>query len=243
MSIKASKMNQITKKEVGYLEKKSNKNLDSKKANAGNNNYTKYWRDISPSLQGSFWCACFITWCLVQSFGKTVAQKLLLGSYPFLACQELYDVFKSKGRVHDKPEVGDIVVFWSYGQKRFYHTGYVWKVTSNEFFTREGNSGNSKEVTPNGGGVNSKSYSISSAIIAGHKFLRPDYSDKLTVKTKKNNLGCYAKCDLKSKKLGSFKKGTVVAVVKCVSGNWYKVKGKAASGKTIAGYSREKFLS
>lgn len=35
-------------KEVGYLEKKSNSNLDSKTANTGSANYTKYWRDIKP---------------------------------------------------------------------------------------------------------------------------------------------------------------------------------------------------
>ena len=32
----------IAQKEVGYLEKKSNKDLESKTANAGKNNYTKY---------------------------------------------------------------------------------------------------------------------------------------------------------------------------------------------------------
>ena len=32
--------------ERGYLEKKSNAQLDSKTANAGHNNYTKYTRDI-----------------------------------------------------------------------------------------------------------------------------------------------------------------------------------------------------
>jgi hypothetical protein len=40
----------IAKKEIGYLEKKSNKNLNSAKDNAGYNNYTKYWADIDPSL-------------------------------------------------------------------------------------------------------------------------------------------------------------------------------------------------
>ena len=42
----------IAKNEIGYLEKKSNSQLDSKTANAGSNNYTKYWRDIKPSYQG-----------------------------------------------------------------------------------------------------------------------------------------------------------------------------------------------
>ena len=37
--------------EVGYLEKKSNSQLDDKTANAGYNNYTKYWRDVYPQYQ------------------------------------------------------------------------------------------------------------------------------------------------------------------------------------------------
>lgn len=40
------KLIQIAKNETGYLEKASNSQLDSKTANAGENNYTKYWRDI-----------------------------------------------------------------------------------------------------------------------------------------------------------------------------------------------------
>jgi len=56
---------EIAKEEVGYLEKASNYNLDSKTGNAGSANYTKYWRDIQPSYQGEPWCACFVTWCLV----------------------------------------------------------------------------------------------------------------------------------------------------------------------------------
>lgn len=38
------------KAEIGYLEKRSNANLDDKTANAGSGNYTKYWRDIQPSF-------------------------------------------------------------------------------------------------------------------------------------------------------------------------------------------------
>ena len=40
------KLIQIANAEVGYLEKSSNSQLDSKTANAGTANYTKYWRDI-----------------------------------------------------------------------------------------------------------------------------------------------------------------------------------------------------
>ena len=46
------KLIRIAKNEIGYLEKASNSQLDSKTANAGENNYTKYWRDIKPDYQG-----------------------------------------------------------------------------------------------------------------------------------------------------------------------------------------------
>ena len=41
MSYDINKLIQIAKNEVGYLEKKSNAQLDSKTGNAGSNNYTK----------------------------------------------------------------------------------------------------------------------------------------------------------------------------------------------------------
>ena len=63
------KLISIAENEVGYLEKKSNSQLDSKTANAGSANYTKYWRDIMPDYQGQPWCACFVTWCFVKAFG------------------------------------------------------------------------------------------------------------------------------------------------------------------------------
>ena len=45
----------IAEKEIGYLEKKSARDLDSKTGNAGSNNYTKYWRDVKASYQGQPW--------------------------------------------------------------------------------------------------------------------------------------------------------------------------------------------
>lgn len=51
----------IARQEIGYLEKRSNSQLDSKTANAGSNNYTKYARDLYPSLQGSRGAICLWT--------------------------------------------------------------------------------------------------------------------------------------------------------------------------------------
>mgnify|MGYP000662375980 CR=1 FL=1 len=49
--------------QVGYLEKRSNANLDSKTGNAGYGNYTKYSRDVNNwglmGCQGQPWCATY----------------------------------------------------------------------------------------------------------------------------------------------------------------------------------------
>ena len=47
----------IAHQEIGYLEKRSNSQLDSKTANAGSSNYTKCARDLYPSLQGHTFAA------------------------------------------------------------------------------------------------------------------------------------------------------------------------------------------
>ena len=72
-----NKVLSIAENEVGYLEKASNACLYDKTANAGSANYTKYWAEIKPEYQGQPWCACFVTWCFVQAFGKDIAKKLL----------------------------------------------------------------------------------------------------------------------------------------------------------------------
>ena len=46
----------VALQEEGYLEKRTEDGLDSKTANAGSNNFTKYARDLYPSLQGNPWC-------------------------------------------------------------------------------------------------------------------------------------------------------------------------------------------
>ena len=74
-----NKVLEIARAEIGYLEKASPMNLDSKTGNAGAGNYTKYWRDLYPSYQGQPWCDCFVGWCFLQAYGVTNAKKLLAG--------------------------------------------------------------------------------------------------------------------------------------------------------------------
>ncbi|MCC8067704.1 MAG: CHAP domain-containing protein [Clostridiales bacterium] len=160
---------EIAKDEVGYLEKASNSNLYDKTANAGSANYTKYWADIYPSYQGQPWCACFVTWCFVQAFGKEYAEKLLK-HYPYVYCPTLGNLFTKNAN----PTVGDIVIFYSSSSGTFTHTGIVTSVSGDYFTTIEGNTSSGTSVIANGGAVCAKGYYNSN--LSGTKFCTPDYS-------------------------------------------------------------------
>lgn len=164
--------------EVGYLEKATNANLDDKTANAGSNNYTKYWRDIYPAYQGQPWCACFVTWVFVIAFGKAMAQKLLK-HYPYVYCPTMADLFT----LNANPKVGDIVIFKHNGV--FTHTGIVIKVSGDQFWTVEGNTSGGSTIITNGGGVCKKTYFNSN--LPGTKFITPDYSKVQEIKNEGND--------------------------------------------------------
>lgn len=166
----------IAKNEIGYLEKATNAQLDSKTANAGYNNYTKYWRDIYPAYQGQPWCACQISWDMMTAFGLETAKKLLK-HWPYVYCPAMRDYFT----LYANPQVGDIVIFWSSKKKEFVHTGLVIKVQGDQFWTIEGNTSGASGVVANGGGVCQKSYYNSQ--LPGTKFCRPDYSIVTSIKS------------------------------------------------------------
>ena len=157
----------IAEAEIGYLEKKSNSQLDSKTANAGSANYTKYWRDVYPSYQAQPWCAAFVSWCFEKAFGLETAKKLLK-HWPYTYCPTLGDLFTKNAN----PKVGDIVIFFRGGE--FAHTGIVTAVSGDRFETIEGNTSGASGIVDNGGGVCKKSYYNSQ--LPGTKFCTPDYS-------------------------------------------------------------------
>ena len=160
----------IAQQEIGYLEKRNGNNLDDKTANAGDANYTKYWRDIAPEYQGLPWCAAFVTWCFTMAFGKENTKKMLK-HYPYISCPEI----SKKFTLYANPLRGDIVDFWRSGE--FAHTGLV-TFTANAggdpFSTVEGNTSGGSAIIANGGGVYAKTYYNSN--LPGTKFIRPDYS-------------------------------------------------------------------
>lgn len=156
--------------EIGYMEKKSNAQLDNKTANVGDGNYTKYWRDLKPSWNGSAWCAVWVSWCMYKTFGLETAKKLLKheNDFPYVYCPTLGARFTK----YANPQRGDIVIFYRNGT--FTHTGIVTKVEGDKFYTIEGNTNNGSTIIANGGSVCSKSYNNSN--LPGTKFCRPDYS-------------------------------------------------------------------
>lgn len=235
------KILEIAKGELGYLEKKTNSNLDSKTGNSGYNNYTKYWRDINTwcgkNYQAQPWCAAFVTWCFTKALGKTRAQQLLK-HYPYVYCPTLGNLFTRNAN----PKVGDIVIFWKNGT--FAHTGLVIAVNGDQFTTIEGNTSGASSVVDNGGGVCQKTYYNSK--LPGTKFCTPAYNstsissnvnkvtvadDMHTVKWKgyvttgnaKLAVRLEPKNNAKECSFSPLKNGTEIGV-SYETGNWYLIK-------------------
>lgn len=171
-----NKLIKIASREVGYLEKNSTASLDSKTANSGNKNYTKYARDMSKYHAGIFangyaWCDTFVDWCFTQAFGATKAKEMLIGWSAY--CPTSAGYFKNQKRWYTRPQKGDIVFFLD-SKKVICHTGIVYNVDANYVYTIEGNTSSASGVVANGGAVAKKKYAISYNKIAGYG--RPDFS-------------------------------------------------------------------
>ena len=176
----------IANKEVGYLEKASNSNLDSKTANAGNKNWTKYARDIDKisgfyngKKNGYAWCDVFVDWCFVQAFGVDNAKRLLCQPSKSLGAGCVYSMryYKNKKQFYSYPQAGD-QIFFKDSDGDIVHTGLVIDVKDKYVYTIEGNTSSASGVVANGGCVREKKYAISYSRIAGYG--RPAY-DKKTV--------------------------------------------------------------
>ena len=171
---------QVAKSQAGYLEKKSNADLDSFTGNAGANNYTKYNRDMkawagSANLKDQ-WCQNFVDWCFVKAYGLTAAKALLGGFTNYTPTGANY--FKKRGlytkRGAGTPAPGDVIYFYSTAKGRIGHVGIVEKVTASKVYTIEGNTSGASSLVTNGGGVREKSYSLKSTYIDGYG--RPPYA-------------------------------------------------------------------
>ncbi len=170
------KLIQTAKNEIGYLEKRTNSQLDDKTANAGYNNYTKYARDLdnigfyNGPKNGYAWCDCYVDWCFVKTFGVDMAMKLTGQSKGCAGAGCTYSAgyYKSMGRFYTKnPQPGD-QIFFGTSQSNMTHTGIVTKVSGGRVYTIEGNTSSAAGVVANGGAVRDKSYALTYPSIQGY---------------------------------------------------------------------------
>jgi hypothetical protein len=186
MGYDRQKVINIALAEVGYLEKKSNSQLDDKSANAGSKNYNKYSRDLAvyPFYNGAktgvAWCDIFVDWCFVQAYGLEAALKLTCQpTNPSVnygaGCRWSRSYYSDKGQLFDSPQPGDQIFYYNSTKDKIAHTGLVYKVDSMYVYTVEGNTSGASGVIANGGGVHTKKYSLTYARIAGYG--RPKYED------------------------------------------------------------------
>lgn len=157
---------------VGYLEKKSNSQLESMTANAGYNNYTifaKWYKEwFGEDYQAQPWCAMFVSDMIYLGCdNKEVVPH-------FAYCPDGVNWFKRNGLWKtDKPQRGD-VIFFRGSDGLACHVGLVSSASSDKVVTIEGNTSSAAGVEANGGCVAKKSYSIYYSRILGYG--QPPYS-------------------------------------------------------------------
>ncbi len=179
MGYTAKQLVKIAEAEIGYHEKASNSNLDSKTANSGNKNFTKYGRDLfkagffNGNKNGFDWCAQFPTWCVWKLTGKNKKKTehiLCVGGDLSAGCGFALKYYKQAGRFSKTPRVGDQIFFkYSNDDSTADHTGIVVRVTDSLIETIEGNSGNE---------VKRKAYQRTDKTIIGYGHPRYDAEPK-----------------------------------------------------------------
>ena len=184
MGYTAKQLVKIAEAEIGYHEKASNSNLDSKTANSGKGNYTKYARDLhkagyyNGNKNGYDWCDQFVDWCFFKLCGSKDKAEYLecqTGKYG-AGCGFSLKYYKAAGRFDGNPKVGDQIFFkYTDDDSTADHTGIVVRVTNSLIETIEGNSGSE---------VKRKAYQRNDKTIVGYGHPRYDEEPKKTVVTK-----------------------------------------------------------
>lgn len=172
----ASKVIAIALAEVGYHEKASNSQLDSKTANSGSANWNKYAAYIDSNApdfyngrkNGYDWCDIFNDYCHIKASDVETARKAIYQPLKSTGagCSFSASFYRSNGawisRGAGTPKPGDQIFFGKVGSE--YHTGIVVAVDSKNVYTVEGNS--SEQVAK-------RTYALTDTKIAGYG--RPKY--------------------------------------------------------------------
>ena len=172
MAYTVSKLLEIARAELGYMEKETNSQLDDKTANAGDGNWTKYARDLhsagyyQAAKNGYAWCDMFVDWCFWKLAGedKTKGEWLECQTGLYGAgCEWSSDCYRRAGRFDKNPQPGDQIFFGKTDAEE--HTGIVEKIEDGKVHTIEGNASNMcKRCT----------YSLTSSRIVGYGHPRFD---------------------------------------------------------------------
>ena len=223
------KTKQLLDAQVGYLEKRSNSNLDSNTGNAGYNNYTKYARDVNNmglmGCQGQPWCAVYQFWICAQVFGKSKALEIMGNG--FYNCNSVKAHSKSKGTWHTTPKLGALVIF-----RNGAHIGRVISISGSTIRTNEGNtsSGSLNNVEANGGCVAEKRYTIGNSQIDGYVWIGygEDFSDgtdywKATGTATATVDNLYVRAYPNGEIIGELMKGNRFEINGVTSGKWTQV--------------------
>ena len=178
MAYTAKKLIEIAQNELGYFEKDTNLSLDSKTANRGAKNYTKYARDLAlagyynGNKNGYAWCDVFVDWCFYQLTNRDArkAQDMEYQTGTLGAgCRYSAQYYRNHNQFYSTPQVGDQIFFGP--SKAENHTGIVESISGSNITTIEGNSDNQ---------VARRYYSIKDPSISGYG--RPKY-DAETIAT------------------------------------------------------------
>lgn len=223
------KTKKLLDEQVGYLEKRSNSNLDSKTGNAGYNNYTKYSRDVNNmglmGCQGQPWCATYQFWICAQVFGKSKALDIMGNG--FYNCNSVKAHAKAKGTWHSTPKLGALVIF-----RNGAHIGRVISISGNTIRTNEGNtsSGSLNTVEANGGCVAEKSYTIGNSQIDGYVWIdygegaeAPEEPWKATGTATSTVDNLYVRAEPNGEVIGELMKGNRFEINGVTSGKWTQV--------------------
>ena len=172
----ASKVISVAEAEIGYHEKASNSNLDSKTGNSGSANYTRYANEIDSKYpdfyngrkNGYAWCDLFVDWCFISAYGLSDALRLLCQPTKSAGagCTYSLQYYRNKGQYYARgntPKIGDQIFFGS-GTSNVEHTGIVYAVDASKVYTIEGNTSDQ---------VARRSYALNNSRIVGYG--RPKY--------------------------------------------------------------------
>lgn len=171
------------KRWIGYIEKKSDRSLQSKTANAGSGNYTyfgKVMHGVYPKTMDypAHWCDAFVDYCIYAACEQSLADtKTVLCGEPDDYTVNSASFYKKAKRWGKSPQKGAQIFFTNNGKESgICHTGIVTDFDANTVYTIEGNTSAEAGMVANGGCVRAKSYDRGNSRIAGYGY--PKYRGK-----------------------------------------------------------------